>query len=238
TDAPAPTLLAGLAVNEIVPSEYVTEVGDERFAAAPVGTGPFRFAGWTPNESVNLTANPDYWGGAPSVDSLVFRPIPEVASRMAALQSGDVRIAPAIPADLAGELGDGAQAVGVPGTRVFFLAMNVTAPPFDQHEVRVAANGAIDKATLANALYEGRARALDQPAYPEMVGYAEDLRGYDFDPAAASAVLQAVPEPVQIDSIEATRTLAEAVAGQLQAAGLKAEVTVFEEQAFLDRIES
>jgi peptide/nickel transport system substrate-binding protein len=238
TTAPAPTLLPSLAVNEIVPSEYVNEVGDEQFAAEPVGTGPFIFESWSPNEAVNLTANPDYWGGKPTIDSLVFRPIPEVSSRMAALQSGDVHIAAEIPPDLAGELGGGTQAVGVPGTRVFFLAMNVTQPPFDQHEVRVAANQAVDKETLVSALYEGRARVLNQPAFPEMIGYTDDLQGYEFDLEAASAVLQSVSETVEIDSTEATRTLAEAVAGQLQAAGLTAEVSVLEEQAFLDRIES
>lgn len=238
TADPAPTLLSGLAVNEIVPSEYVNEVGDEEFAAAPVGTGPFAFDSWSPNESVNLSANEDYWDGAPEIDTLIFRPIPEVSSRMAALQSGDVQIAAEIPADLTGELTGDTEAVSVPGTRIFFLAMNVTTPPFDQLEVRVAAQQAVDKDTLVDALYEGRARALNQPAFPEMIGYTEDLQGYDFDAEAAGQVLGSVTEPVQIDSDESTRMLAEAVAGQLQSAGLNAEVNVLEDQAFLDQIES
>lgn len=238
TTAPAPTLLSGLAVNEIVPSEYVTEVGDEEFAASPVGTGPFVFDSWTPNEAVNLSANPDYWGGEPSVDTLIFRPIPEVSSRMAALQAGDAQIVAEIPADLTGQLGSGTEAVGVSGTRIFFLAMNVTVPPFDDHAVRVAANQAVDKDTLVSALYEDRARVLNQPAFPEMVGYTDEVQGYDFDLEAATAVLEGVEGTVEVDSTEATRMLAEAVAGQLQAAGLAAEVNVLEEQAFLDRIES
>lgn len=238
TAAPAPTLLSALAVNEIVPSEYVTEVGDEQFAAEPVGTGPFVFESWSPNESVDLSANPDHWDGEPSVDSLIFRPIPEVSSRMAALQSGDVHIAAEIPPDLAGQLSGDAEAVGVDGTRVFFLAMNVTQPPFDDLDVRVAVNQAVDKDTLVSALYEGRARTLDQPAFPEMVGYTDGIEGHSFDLDAASGVLEGVGETVQIDTNESTRTLAEAVAGQLQNAGLAAEVNVLEEQAFLDAIES
>lgn len=238
TANPAPTLLSGLAVNEIVPSEYVEEVGDEEFAASPVGTGPFTFGDWVPNESVTLEANEDYWDGAPSVDTLVFRPIPEVSSRMAALQSGDVHIAAEIPPDLSGQLGGETEAVSVPGTRIFFLAMNVTEAPFDQQEVRVAANQAVDKETLVSALYEDRARALNQPAFPEMVGYTEDVQGYEFDLDAASQALESVSDTVQIDSTEATRMLAEAVAGQLQAAGLNAEVNVLEEQAFVEGVES
>ena len=238
TADPAPTLLSGLAVNEIVPSEYVTEVGDEEFAAEPVGTGPFVFDSWTPNEAVNLSANPDYWDGEPSVDTLIFRPIPEVSSRMAALSAGDAQIVAEIPADLTGELGSGTEAVGVSGTRVFFLAMNVTVAPFDDHAVRVAANQAVDKDTLVSALYEDRARALNQPAFPEMVGYTDGIEGYEFDLEGAQSVLEGVEGTVEVDSTEATRMLAEAVAGQLQAAGLEAEVNVLEEQAFLDRIES
>ncbi|QDO89505.1 hypothetical protein FNH13_15155 [Ornithinimicrobium ciconiae] len=238
TTDPAPTLLSGLAVNEIVPSEYTAEVGDEEFAAAPVGTGPFTFDSWSPNEAVNLSANEDYWDGAPGVGTLIFRPIPEVSSRMAALQSGDVQIAAEIPPDLTGELGGGTEAVSVPGTRVFFLAMNVTKAPFDQKDVRVAANQAVDKQTLVDALYEGRARVLNQPAFPEMIGYSDDVQGIDFDAEAAAQVLGSTTETVQIDSTEATRTLAEAVAGQLQAAGLNAEVNVLEDQAFTDQVES
>lgn len=238
TEKPAPTLLAGLAVNEIVPSEYVKKVGDKEFAAKPVGTGPFTFKSWVPNQAVTLSANKEYWGGAPKVDTLVFRPIPEVSSRMAALQSGDVQIAAEIPPDLSGQLSGGTKAESVPGTRVFFLAMNVTKPPFEQKAVRVAANQAVDKETLVKALYEGRARALNQPAFPEMVGYSEQLKGYSFDAAAAGRALGAVTAPVEIDATEADRTLAEAVAGQLQKAGLKASVTVMEDQAFRDKIES
>lgn len=238
TKVPSPTLLSGLAVNEIVPSEYVQEVGDEKFAAEPVGTGPFAFESWVPNESVNLSANEDHWDGAPSAGTLIFRPIPEVSSRMAALQSGDVQIAAEIPADLSSQLSGSTEAVSVAGTRVFFLAMNVTKAPFDDHAVRVAANQAVDKQTLVDALYESRARVLNQPAFPEMVGYSEDLTGYEFDEATAAQVLEGVQGQVEIDTTEADRTLAEAVAGQLQTAGLDATVTVLEDQAFQDRITS
>jgi peptide/nickel transport system substrate-binding protein len=104
--------------------------------------------------------------------------------------------------------------------------------------VRVGANEAVDKETLVKALYGGKARALNQPAFPEMFGYSTQLKGYPFDPAAAAKSLGGVSQPVQIDVTEADRALAEAVARQLQKAGLKATVTVMEDQAFTKRIES
>lgn len=238
THDPAPTLLASLAVNEIVPADYLQEVGDEEFAANPVGTGPFVFDTWTPNETVVLNANPDYWGGAPALDSVVFRPIPEVSSRLAALQSGDVHIAADIPADLSGGLTGNTEAVSAAGTRIFFLALNTTQDPLRDEDVRVAINQAVDKQTIVEALYEGNARVLNQPAFPEMVGYHDDFSGYEFDLDAASSVLNAVDGTLEIDVREADRTLAEAVAGQLQSAGLNASVTILEDQAFNERVES
>lgn len=238
TDEPSPTLLAGLAVNEIVPSEYVTEVGDEAFAAEPIGTGPFTFAEWVPNQRVVLEANPDHWEGAPRVDTVEFRPVPEVAARVAALQSGDVHIASEIPPDLAGTLGGDVKAVPVDGTRVFFLAMNTTQPPFDNRDVRVGVNHAIDRDALVDDLLGGYARVLYQPLFPEVIGYSVDYEGYTFDPEQAASMLEGASAPVRIDVEERDRTLAEAVAGQLQAAGLDAQINVLETEAFTASIES
>jgi peptide/nickel transport system substrate-binding protein len=238
TAQPAPTLLASLSVNEIVPPGYVTEVGDEEFAANPVGTGPFTFVEWVANERVVLAANDDYWGGRPEIDQLVFVPVPEVSARIAALRSGDVDIAADVPADLAVSLNGDVEAVPVSGTRIFFLAMNVTTAPFDDAQVRVAVNRAIDRQLLVDSIYQGRARPLNQPAFPEMAGYHEGFTGYDFDQEAASSVLSAIDATIEIDAEERDRTLAEAVAGMLQAAGLSAQVNVLEGQAFLDATNS
>lgn len=237
TKEPSPTLLAELAVNEIVPPAYVQRVGDKAFAAKPIGTGPFKFSEWVANERVVLTANDDYWGGRPKVDKLVFRPIPEVSARIAALQSGDAQIATEVPPDLAGTLKGDTKAVSAAGTRIFFLAMNVRRVPFTDRQVRIGVNEALDRDTLVRSLYHGFARSLDQPAFPEMVGYDNAYQGYPFDLAKARSALAGARQPIRIDAEEKDRTLAQAVAGQLQAAGLKATVNVLETQAFTQGIE-
>ncbi|SCK31243.1 ABC transporter substrate-binding protein [Streptomyces sp. WMMB 322] len=239
TKEPAPTLLAGLSVNEIVPPGYVEKVGDKKFAAKPVGTGPFTFKDWQPNERITLEANRKYWDGAPEVGRVVFRPVPEVSARIAALKSGDADIAAEIPPDQAKELTGDVKAAKADGTRIFYLAMNVTEKPFDDRGNRVAVNRAVDREALVTSLYQGNARPLDQPAFPEMKGYDEDFKGVGHDAAAAKKELaDASGTPVRIDAVEADKTLAQAVAGQLEKAGLKASVRVLEEQAFAKRIES
>ena len=239
TKTPSPILLAGLAVNEIVPPKYVQEVGAEEFAKKPVGTGPFSFVERVPNERIVLQANKDYWGGAPKVDKLVFRPVPEVSARIAALKSGEVHIAAEIPADLAPTLTGDVKAAPVTGTRIFFLAMNVTQAPFTSAEVRAGVNHAIDREALVKGLYQGYGRSLDQPAFPEMLGYHDSFQGPSFDLAKAKQLLSAADgAAVRIDVEEKDKTLAEAVAGQLQQAGLKATVNVLETQAFTNSIGS
>lgn len=73
------------------------EVGDEGFAAAPIGSGPFKFVSWEKDQKVVLEKNPDYYGEVPQIDQLVFRVIPEAADRVAALQAGEVDIICNIP---------------------------------------------------------------------------------------------------------------------------------------------
>lgn len=233
TAAPAPTLLASLAVNEIVPPAYVEEVGDAEFAARPVGTGPFTFVSSSDSGSrVILEANEDYWGGAPTVDRLVFEAIPEVSSRVAALQSGAVDIAASIPADLAATLSGRTTSASVTGTRISFLAMNTLGGPFADPAVRQAMNKAIDKDAIIEGLYLGFAISLNQPAFPQMVGYNTSYKGYKYDQDAAAKVLTGVSESITIDAEEEDRLLAEAIAGQLQEAGLTASVRVLESLAF------
>jgi ABC-type transport system substrate-binding protein len=78
----------------MLPPLYFEEVGAEGFAEAPVGTGPFTFVEWLPDDHVTLVANEDYWEGSykgmPAVDTVVFRPIPEAATRAAELEAGGV----------------------------------------------------------------------------------------------------------------------------------------------------
>lgn len=237
TKKPAPTLLTVLAFTEIVPKALIEEIGDDAFAEAPVGTGPFTFVS-REGSTVVLARNEGYWGGAPAAEGVTFVTIPEVASRIAALKVGEVHAADQIPPDqLAGLTGDVAP-MTASGTRIYFVAMNVNEPPFDQVEVRRAVAAAIDRALIAEALYGGMARPLNQPAFPEMLGYQADIKGFSYDPEAAKAVLSTVTTPVKISVRQNDLTLAQAAAGFLTEAGLNVEVVLVEDAAFSDAIDA
>lgn len=237
TKKPAPTLLRILAFQEILAPDYFKKVGPEAFEAHPVGSGPFEFVS-RDGSTVLLKRNEAYWGGAPKVAEAMFVTIPEVSSRIAALKTGEITIADNIPNDLADQLTGNVQPIRVDGTRIYFIAMNVKSPPFDNVEVRRAVANAIDRDLVVSALYGGAARPLTQDAYPEMFGYQADQVGFGYDVEASKAILSKVETPVVLDVRQNDLALAQAMQGFLSAAGLKVEVNLIEDAAFGVKIEA
>src|SRR5262249_55818492 len=88
----------------IVPKKYVEQVGDEGYKKAPVGAGPYKFVSFIPGQELVLQAFDGYWRKTPNVQRLVFRVIPDEATRLAALKRGEVDIAYSIRGELAEEL--------------------------------------------------------------------------------------------------------------------------------------
>lgn len=237
TKGAAPGLLTVLAYMQIVPEKYMKKVGDEKFNKKPIGTGPFTFQK-RQGDKVYLTRNANYWGGQPHLKSVVFQTIPEVSSRVAALKSGAIQIASEIPADLSKSLTGSVEPVSTPGTRIYFLGMNVKRAPFNDVKVRRAIASAINRKAIVKNLYEGKAKALNQDAFPAMLGYQKKIEGYTFNQSKAGKVLRHVNTPIVIDVQQSDLTLAQAIMGQLQAVGLKVKVQTVEDGAFKTKVQA
>ena len=233
TKVPAPTLLTTLAFVELPPKALIEEIGDEKFAEHPVGTGPFEFVS-RDGSTVVLKRNDSFWGGKPASPEITFQTIPELATRIAALKAGEIHIADQIPPDQIGELTGDVAPMTVTGTRLYYLGMNVNVAPFDDVNIRRAVGKAVDRQLLVDSIYGGQARPLTTMAFPEMFGYDANLAGFTYDAAAAKEVLSAVTVPVKVSVRQVDLVLAQATVGFLQAAGLKAEVEVVEDAAFGD----
>ncbi|HCY86328.1 MAG TPA: hypothetical protein DHV36_14430, partial [Desulfobacteraceae bacterium] len=127
-DAPYPLLLRQVSYFwNIVPEGYLKEVGEDGFVKHPVGTGPFRFVEWKKGDRLVYEANPDYWEkDKPKVAKVVFRPIAESATRMAAIKTGEMDIVSRLTAEEAAML-KGVSSVKVveyPVDRVFYITFN------------------------------------------------------------------------------------------------------------------
>ena len=88
----------------IVPKKYVEKVGDEGFKKQPVGAGPYRFVSFKPGVELVLEAHEGYWRKPPVIKTLVFKVIPDDATRLAALKRGEVDVAYGLTGPLAEEV--------------------------------------------------------------------------------------------------------------------------------------
>jgi peptide/nickel transport system substrate-binding protein len=132
----------------IVCKQAVEALGGDKFKTNPVGTGPFMFESYSPQEKVMLVANPDYFRGAPQIDGVEYRYMADIASREAGLLAGELDVVNGIP-DIAWVekiQGDEGVTVDVFGVgEVATVHFNTSVPPLDDPEVRKALAYALDR---------------------------------------------------------------------------------------------
>lgn len=189
---PQELVLQALTHFQIVPKAHIEAVGVAAFMEHPVGSGPFAFARGTLDSQTVLERNDAYWRGAPQLQTVVFRMMPEPSTRIAALLSGEVHIIQALPPDLVDRI-DGVPGVSVHtalGTRAAQIELNNTVAPFNNHLVRLALNYAVDWDSILTNIYQGYADRLATAFLPSGFGYAEDLAPYSYDPERAKELLQ------------------------------------------------
>jgi peptide/nickel transport system substrate-binding protein len=233
--APAPYVLPGLARGGYVyPPQYYQEVGDEGFAVHPVGTGPYRFVDWIKDARVSFEAFPDYWGGPPKLDGIVWKIIPEHASRVAALEAGEVHLITTITPAAQERIGGipGLEVLSTPGLRFCGVWLDSRLDhPIADPGVRRAMNYAVDKQGLV-ALYEGYAAPCNGQMLPAPVmGYNPNVDFFEYDPEKAKELLAEagypdgfeLPFKYIIDRYPLGTEQAEAIAGYLEAVGITVE---------------
>jgi peptide/nickel transport system substrate-binding protein len=132
----------------IVCKKAVEALGDDKFKTNPVGTGPFMFQQYSPQEKILLKANPDYFRGAPLLDGIEYRYMADISSREAGLLSGELDVINGIPDSewVAKMSQDSGIAVDVFGVgEVATVHFNMTVEPLNNPEVRKALAYAMDR---------------------------------------------------------------------------------------------
>lgn len=193
---PAAFLPSVLAMGsfQVAPADFQAR-GAEAFNQSPVCTGPWVFGDRVRDDHVTLTANPDYWGGIPRFEHIVFRVIPDDNARVAALEAGEIDIAVNVPLAAAAriERNAGLQLITVPSLRqfaTFFDTDNPNAEPLRDVRVRLALNLAVDRASICAQLFSGRCEPMEgQFLTNNHSGYNPDLESYPFDPVRARSLL-------------------------------------------------
>lgn len=164
--------------------------GNDGIKDHPVGTGPFKFLEKGKNEDIALEKNYDYWGKKPFLDKIIFKPIPDPATRVASLQIGEVDlifVPPPETIDILKKSGFNIIQGSVP--HIWFLCFNMRNRKMQDPRIRKAINLAIDKKRMAKHLLRGTAK----PAYgllaPSCPAYDPDYIDYEYDPKAARRLL-------------------------------------------------
>jgi len=158
----------------------------------PIGTGPFEFVSWTRNDRLVLKRNEDYWGDKAKLDELIIRPIADNAARLQALQSGEIQGYDLVePQDITTLEGDeNLEVIDRPAFNVAYVGFNIAKKPTDDAKVRQAIAYGLDRQAVVDNFYSGRAEVATQFMPPEVVGYADDVTTYEFDPEKAKQILQ------------------------------------------------
>lgn len=158
----------------------------------PVGTGPFKFVSWSKDEKIVLEKFEDYRKeGLPKLDKVIFEVIPDNAARLIALRSGEIDIMDGLnPDDAAGIESEEDLVLYTRDANNFgYLGLNVSKEPLDNKLVRKAINHAVDRKSIAEALYAGYAIPATNPIPPGYLGFNDALEGYEYNPERAVELL-------------------------------------------------
>ncbi|MCA1656590.1 MAG: ABC transporter substrate-binding protein [Actinobacteria bacterium] len=137
-----------------------------------------------------LAANDAYWGGKPKLDRVIFRPISDGTARRQALESGEVQgYQPVDPADLGPLASAGFQLLRRQPINVVFLGLNQAKPPLDSLKIRQAVAHALNRDVVVGAKYPSGTERAKEFLPPGLLGYADDVTTYPFDPGRARALI-------------------------------------------------
>lgn len=247
--SPQPTFLLNLNVrtNSIVSPTAFEKWGTEA-KMHPVGTGPFMFQEWEPDEQMILTRFPDYWNADNVfIDKLVFRTIKDPSALFLAMKAGECHGTDIISPDdaLVAQKDPNLVVTMKPPVNLGYLGYNQKVPPLDDKNVRLALTHAIDLETIVDALYLGFGVAATQWMPPSFPGYQPDIKKPEFDLDKARELLKAAGledgftidlwyMPVVRPYIPDAKAVAEAIAASWAEIGVTANLKTEDWATYID----
>jgi peptide/nickel transport system substrate-binding protein len=240
------------AVFAIQDKDYLDQMGGDsaKMSETPNGTGPYTLKEWVRGDHITFEANPNYWGEAPTIKTLIFRWSTEAAQRLVELQAGTVDgiFNPAAEDYEAIQADTNLKLVPFQTGNVFYLGMNNTKPPFDNDKVRQAVAMAIDRQRIVDQFYPPGSYVAEQfvpeDFKPGFSTSGDGTKWYDYDPEAAKALLAEAGFPdgfdVSISYRDVVRVylphvaqVAQEIQAQLAEVGIRATIEPVESSAYV-----
>ncbi|MBB3458055.1 peptide/nickel transport system substrate-binding protein [Rhizobium sp. BK313] len=162
------------------------------FALHPIATGPYKVVSVDQGSAIHLVANDDYWNGKPPIAKLNFLVVPEAASRINGLMSGEYDIVSDVGPDQVPLIKGSPDfdVVGGPVANIRFIALDENNGPLKNKLVRQALSHSIDRQTIVDSLWGGLT-AVPQGFQHKLFGdlFVDDFKSPAYDPELAKKLL-------------------------------------------------
>ncbi len=229
----------------IVPKDYIEKVGDQAFAAKPIGTGPFKVVEFKQAENyLKVEAVEKHHRQTPRVKTVVYRAVPEAATRLAMLKTGEADIIHLDATHVPTVQKDSKLRIvwGKHNNALDLTAMDLMYPeesPWKDKRVRMAASLAIDRATIADRIFHGSAEPWGSYLPPYMPGYDPSYKPDPYDPEKAKKLLAEAGYPNGFETVVTgspdTKVWLEPVVAQLAEVGIKAKLDMVEGGTYVEQ---
>lgn len=238
TATPFPLLLNYLTMLFMVPPKYVQDGGDMK--TKPIGTGSFKLVEFVTANRIVYEAWDGSWRGKSKIQSARLLAIAEESTLLSALRTGEVDMVINAPGDKVASLQNEFNVTRVPSMSCTILGIIQNTPAFTDRRVREAANLAVNKEEIVQRIFGGFAKVSQgQLLQPSVFGYNEAIKAVPYDPERArSLIRQAGFEGAEavIGTVAANQALATALAGYLNAVGLRSRLQIYEFPVFVPQI--
>ena len=238
-------VLAGYALVILSEDAYNDASNDQPYL---VGTGRYVYEEWKEGQYVRFVKNENYWGDDPGVAEVIeFRPILEAASRVAALQSGDIDVCIDPPVNMLEALkaDDNIVVENRDGTRLFYLGFNCEKAPFDNQKLRQAVSCAIDKETIIQVVLQGLGTSQKTVVNRGVWSFYDDMEGFEYDVDRAKELMaEAGYEPgeltvdLYVSNAAPYTTIAPLIKTYVEAIGITVNIEQFDEATLKDKCQS
>ena len=231
-----------------------------RFSRNPIGTGPYKFKKWIPQQKIELVVNENYFEKRPNIDRVIFRIVPDTATLFLEILAEGVDNAGLSPLQFlrhtnSPQFKKNYIKFRYPSNSFLYLGYNLTHPLFKDKRVREALNYAVNKEEIIKAVLLGEGEVSKGPFTPESWAYDSGFKAWDFSPQKAKMLLSEVGfEDKDGDGILEKRgkpfkftiitnqgnlerqKVAEIIQAQLKDIGVKVEIKVVEWSVFIDEV--
>lgn len=229
---------------KIVSEKAVTEAGD-KYVEQPIGTGPFKFVEWVPNDHWVIERNDDYFGEKPLASKITCRAIVEESSRVIALETGEIDMALDIAETEAANVEANPDLVLEygPSPSIEYIGLNFQNEYLSNQKVRQAIAHALDLQVFIDTIVEGRGEIANTCIGKTIPGWDSELEPFTYDPELSKQLLAEAGYPdgfeIKINvSSDIRNRAAQIIQAQLKEIGITVDINMYEFGAFLDMLQN